>query len=798
MSIDTLVPAELMAELRFLLIWLLTLVLAAPPAAAAEIEAEQVRLAIERASGYLKRQQHDNGAWDDLAGFPGGVTALATLALLNAGTPPSDPAVQKAINFLRKQKPNKTYSTALQTMVFCAAEPKNNLAKIQENARWLQQKQKSDGPMRGAWAYPESDGDNSNSQFALLALHEAERVGAEVNARTWQLARDYWKGSQNPDGSWGYKPGFPGTGSMTSAGIAAMIITNDRLNKSDATVNGDRVQCCGQQDSNSEVARALAWMGRNFSVHNNPGSHGQGWLLYYLYGVERVGRLTNQRFIGEHDWYREGAALLVGSQDKLSGFFTGTGHVEDHPHVGTSLALLFLAKGRRPVLAAKLKHEPLDDWNHHRGDLANLTSFVETRWRRDLTWQVIDSQEARSEDLLEAPVLFLSGQLRPEFSDEQVRRMREYVNGGGFIFAESCCDDDGFDAGFRALMERLFPEPEYKLHLLDESHPAYSAEERVDPAFLKDPRFKGLYGIDIGCRTSVIYSPGNLSCLWELARPGRDRKFSAAVQARIDGALALGINVMAYATNREVKYKLDIERVPETDQPTDPFERVKLYVAKIKHDGAWNAAPGALNNLLRVVSRETGVRVSTDERELVLDDARVFGYQLLFLHGRNAFRLGEPQRKQLRTYVERGGVVFGDAVCGSEEFAKSFRREMRAAFSADAWGEIPATHPMFTSAMGGFDVRTVGRRDPRRGVSGGGLRGVSGGGGGGPLKSDVRQGAPELEGIKLGERYGVIFSRYDLSCALEKHESLECHGYTREDAARLGLNIVLYALHQAR
>jgi hypothetical protein len=64
------------------------------------------------------------------------------------------------------------------------------------------------------------------------------------------------------------------------------------------------------------------------------------------------------------------------------------------------------------------------------------------------------------------------------------------------------------------------------------------------------------------------------------------------------------------------------------------------------------------------------------------------------------------------------------------------------------------------------------------------------------LKAAVRQVEPELEGIKVGDRYAVIFSRYDISCALEKHESIECPGYTREDAARLGLNVVLYALHQ--
>ena len=58
--------------------------------------------------------------------------------------------------------------------------------------------------------------------------------------------------------------------------------------------------------------------------------------------------------------------------------------------------------------------------------------------------------------------------------------------------------------------------------------------------------------------------PGNprpsLSCLWELSRPGRGQKYAAAVQAQIDAALSLGINVLAYATNRELKTKEDFFR----------------------------------------------------------------------------------------------------------------------------------------------------------------------------------------------------------------------------------------------
>ena len=60
----------------------------------------------------------------------------------------------------------------------------------------------------------------------------------------------------------------------------------------------------------------------------------------------------------------------------------------------------------------------------------------------------------------------------------------------------------------------------------------------------------------------------------------------------------------------------------------------------------------------------------------------------------------------------------------------------------------------------------------------------------------VREVAPELEVLQLGDRYAVIFSRYDLSCALEKHETAGCFGYSSDSAARIGLNALLYAIEQ--
>jgi hypothetical protein len=771
---------------KALLVALVLATMARPAAVRGDITPEQVRASIDRAVNYLVRQQNSNGTWPDSPAYSGGVTALVTLALVNAGLPAEDETISRALTHLRTQRPGQTYVVALQTMVFCAAEPKKDLLLIRQNAKWLEDTQIKSGDRKGGWAYPAGGaggGDPSNSQFALLALYEAERVGIHVDDRTWRLAQQYWQQLQLPDGSWRYSPAQASSGSMTCAGIASMVITSGALNVGDARVVDGRVRCCGSHEANEAVENGLRWLERNFSVHVNPSGAGRAlrsnWLLYYLYGMERAGRMTARRFIGDHDWYREGADYLVHKQDSLSGYWKGDGPHEANPLIGTSFGLLFLAKGRRPVLVAKVKHGPGDDWNHHRSDLANLTSYVEGQWKRDLAWQVLDAKAASVEDMLQAPVLFISGRDAPTFSDEQKKRLRDYVDRGGFLFAEACCGEGTFDKAFRQLMSEVFPEPEYAMRLLPPEHPIWRAEETIDPEFVRP-----LWGIDIGCRTSVVYCPQDLSCYWELARPGRQQRLPDRVRAEVAAVTSIGINVLAYATNRELKYKFDFFTSAPADAPADNFDRGKLYVARLLHPGGCNAAPGALANLLRAAGENLQIRVSTEPRELAMTDPKLFQYHLVFMHGRHSFHLTPAERKQLRTYLERGGMLFADSICSSKEFTDSFAKEMAAMFPDNPLARIPPENPLFSTQFGGEDLSTVEVREPSRAAADG------------PLRSQVRQREPYLEGIKLGDRYGVIFSPLDISCALENHESLECEGYTRKDAARVGLNVLLYSFHQ--
>ncbi len=252
-----------------------------------DIDADQVRQSIERGVGYLRRMQHLDGTWPDYGGQVGGVTALSTLALINCGVPIDDEAIQRSLGYLRTLPPKTTYVTSLQTMVFCLAEPQKDLLLIQRNAKRLEETQIKEGPWRGSWAYPGplSGGDNSNSQFALLGLYEAERAGAKVQERTWQLTLEYWTSAQNAnDGSFGYvkrQNGMEdaGTGSMTCAGISSLVVAAGRLATEDAEDDSRRTQCCGNHladDSAERIERAFRWLGNAFTVQQNP--HDEGLL----------------------------------------------------------------------------------------------------------------------------------------------------------------------------------------------------------------------------------------------------------------------------------------------------------------------------------------------------------------------------------------------------------------------------------------------------------------------------------------------------------------------------------------
>src|SRR5262245_10592155 len=149
---------------------LLALVVVSLPAPAADRPKEQlvdqVKASIDRGIRFLKQQEAGRGHWEvnTLAAFAsGGWSAMAVLALLNAGVKPDDPTVARGLEWLRQLKPGGTYVRGLQTMVFAEAGLERDRALIQENVNWLLQARVYRGGKFAGWGYSLGVGNADNS-----------------------------------------------------------------------------------------------------------------------------------------------------------------------------------------------------------------------------------------------------------------------------------------------------------------------------------------------------------------------------------------------------------------------------------------------------------------------------------------------------------------------------------------------------------------------------------------------------------------------------------------------------------
>jgi hypothetical protein len=745
-----------------------------------DLDGEQVRQSIQRGVRFLLQERGPEGYWREHGNYPGGLPALTVLALLNAGVDANAPELREPLRRLSTEAPRMTYSSSLIIMALAEADAIRYRPQIRQHAEYLVSVQTE----QGGFGYGNNIGwmDSSNSQFAILALHEAQLAGVTVDPNVWVKAQNYWETVfDRRDGSFSYAPGRKTiTGSMTCAGVCSAVLISENLQQGAAIVQGNQVSCCQNSAANPLVDGGLRWLGQNFTVDRNPtvpinDGHSNA-LYYFLYSLERTGRITGRRFIGVNDWYRAGTARLLGQQQVDGSWRNASGAFgEGDVLVTTSMALLFLSKGLRPILIGKYQHGEGRTWDPHPQGVHLLTRFVEKAWSRKLNWQTIEATHAQPDDLLEAPVLHITGDRRLSLTFQQIANLKKYLDNGGFLFIEAqngfgCPSAKLFDQDVRELLSVLIPDA--KLEVLKPDHAVWTSHFSVKP----DQDFV-LLGIQSCCRTSVIYCPGPISGFWELNKP-KQREYSEPVQQKIQYAAQLGTNILAFATGNELKDKLDRPKLAD-ERLTRELVGRRILVPKLRHRSGYDDAPMALANLLRRVSQDRGVQFATQAEFVDMDLESLLDFPLVFVHGRGKFSLGDAERTALKIHLERGGFIFGDAICGDSAFAESFQREMRTLLPDAPWEALQRDDWLYSNRYGGYEIGQVQMRLPgqRPGQA-----------------AEVVDTAPRLEGLRVGDRYRVIFSPFDISCALESGTSSSCYGYSTDDATRIAANVLLYAL----
>ncbi len=192
--------------------------------------------------------------------------------------------------------------------------------------------------------------DNSNTQFAILALLAAQRHDVPM-ARSLNLLVRRFQTSQNADGSWGYHyllgGGLPEQPPMTAVGLLGLAVGHGLAgNAGEKKVN------------DPAILKGLAALSKHVGppagrMHALPQPN-----LYLLFSIERVGVLYDLPRIAGKDWYRWGAEALVANQEELGNWNKG-GYPGATRACDTCLALLFLKRANLAVgLRENLPFDP--------------------------------------------------------------------------------------------------------------------------------------------------------------------------------------------------------------------------------------------------------------------------------------------------------------------------------------------------------------------------------------------------------------------------------------------------------
>ena len=734
---------RLPAYIRFACIVPLVLAACVAPARG-EVTGQQAKRAIRLGVDALRVRQSTDGTWD-ARHYTGGETCLVALALLHAGETPDSRAVAAALPYIRDLPNEYVYVVSLKIMVLAHVDPLAYGPQIQEAADWLAGAR----GVLGLWSYQPGQRrfDHSNSQFALLGLHAAAQAGARIPQGVWKDALAGVNQTQKQDGGWTYQSRGASYGSMTAAAVADLIILGNRIHAGrERGFHNGVAPRCGSYRTNRSLAGGLGWLGRRFKADENPSARGRH-TFYWLYAVERCGILSGQRYFGRHDWYREGADHLVRTQRN-----NGTWNDDV---VDTCFAVLFLAKGHKPLLIQKLQWSDGNEWSPDRYDVEHLVDFIGDKLGEPVAWQVVRF-DAPLEEWLAAPLLYMQGHEFPRWNAAQRAKVRRFIEQGGTLLAEACCGREAFRTGFRQFAAETFPE--FPLRELGAEHNVYHVHYQCPPY--------RLHGLDMGCRTSVIFSPQDLSCLWEQGN----------VPRLSERAFELGANIAAYALGRRPLIdRLDVVVLPESQESEPaPPARDALQLSQVVYEGDWRPFPRALVGLAEFLHDEASLDVVTQYRSVRLTDQELYMSPILYMAGHYGFAVGARERAALVAHLRRGGFLLVDNCCGPEPFDTDFRAQLQQVFPDATLLPLPASHAIFRGAPG-FNVTTV-----RYG-------------------SDVARqhpdlATPELWGLEIDGRLALVYSPYALGCGLEGQEFDGCWGLTAADARRLAANIVLYAL----
>ncbi|MEI6502335.1 MAG: DUF4159 domain-containing protein, partial [Armatimonadota bacterium] len=176
-------------------------------------------------------------------------------------------------------------------------------------------------------------------------------------------------------------------------------------------------------------------------------------------------------------------------------------------------------------------------------------------------------------------------------------------------------------------------------------------------------------------------------------------------------------------------------------------------------NGDYESDAQGMPNLLAEVRKRTNVHVTVTQRTVGLKLAEIKDTPVLHLRGHKAFSFTPQEREALRQYVAQGGTILAEDSHGP--FGECVQREMKLIFNQPLH-DLPVSHEIYHTQ---YDLKTI-------------------------PAGDMGERYP-LQGVNVGGRLGVIFSRNDYGDCWEGTGAW-VKAESREPAFQMGTNLLVY------
>ena len=198
------------------------------------------------------------------------------------------------------------------------------------------------------------------------------------------------------------------------------------------------------------------------------------------------------------------------------------------------------------------------------------------------------------------------------------------------------------------------------------------------------------------------------------------------------------------------------------------FAQYDFTIGRLKYAGGgdWYSDPSSLPNLLEAINERTTIRAAPREENVEITDPKLFQYPYLYMTGHGKVRFSDEDVKILRNYFAAGGFLHADDNYGMDS---TFRREIEKVFPDSPLIELPFDHDIYHSFY------------------------------------EFPNGLPKIHehDAKPPPGFGMFYDNrlvvfYTYECDLgDGWEDPDVHNdppEKREDAIKMGINIVVYSL----